>query len=153
MRFSPGADVIVRALNRRGRVMDLRGAIYHLLVGGMTLRCREHELREAGEASPATRRRGRTASASSAHGSERGSSGPLVVRSIDLHGLTVDEARTALADFVSRAVMEGSDTLEIVHGIGTGRLRETVRRELRTISAVRTVRPHPTNPGITIAEL
>jgi DNA mismatch repair protein MutS2 len=153
MRFSPGADVVVRSLNRRGRVMEVRGDVYHVLVGAMTLRCREHELREAGEPKPATRRRGRKAPTSPAGTSERGSSGPRVVRSIDLHGLTVEEARTVLADFVSRAVMEGSDTLEIVHGIGTGRLRETVRRELRTMSPVRAVRPHATNPGITIAEL
>ncbi|HEX2310798.1 MAG TPA: Smr/MutS family protein [Vicinamibacterales bacterium] len=153
MRFSPGADVVVRSLNRRGRVMDVRGDVYHVLVGAMALKCREHDLRDAGEPRPATRRRGRKASASPDGRSERGSSGPRVVRAIDLHGLTVEEARTALADFVSRAVMEGADTLEIVHGIGTGRLREAVRRELRTISAVRAVRPHPTNPGITIAEL
>ena len=152
MRFSPGAEVVVRSLNRRGRVIDVRGDVYHVLVGGMALKCREHDLRVAGEPKPATRRE-RKAPASPAGSSERGSSGTRVVRSIDLHGLTVEEARTALADFVSRAVMEGADTLEIVHGIGTGRLRETVRRELRTMSPVRAVRPHATNPGITIAEL
>jgi DNA mismatch repair protein MutS2 len=153
MRFSPGTDVVVRSLNRRGRVMDVRGDVYLVLVGAIALRCREHDLRDAGGPKPATRRRGRKAPASPAGGSERGSSGPRVVRSIDLHGLTVEEARTALADFVRRAVMESADTLEIVHGIGTGRLRETVRRELGTMAAVRAVRPHATNPGITIAEL
>jgi DNA mismatch repair protein MutS2 len=152
MRFSPGAEVVVRSLNRRGRVMDVRGDVYHVLVGAMALKCREHDLCVAGEPQPATRRRGRKPLANPTGGSER-SAGPRVVRSIDLHGLTVEEARTALADFVSRAVMEGADTLEIVHGIGTGRLRQTVRRELRTMSPVRAVRPHATNPGITIAEL
>ena len=153
MPFSPGADVVVRSLNRRGRVMDVRGDIYHVLVGAMAVKCREDDLRDAGEPTRAARRGGRKAPASRNARSERGSSGPLVVRSIDLHGLTVEEAREALAEFVSRAVMEGADTLQIVHGIGTGRLRETVRDELGTMSAVRAVRPHPTNPGVTIAEL
>jgi DNA mismatch repair protein MutS2 len=153
MPFCPGADVVVRALNRRGRVMDVRGDAYYVLVGAMAMWCREHELRDAGEPGPTTRRRGQKARASPAGCPERGSSGPRVVRAIDLHGLTVEESRTALADFVSRAVMEGADALEIVHGIGAGRLRETVRRELHAMSAVRAVRPHPTNPGITIAEL
>jgi DNA mismatch repair protein MutS2 len=153
MPFSRGADVVVRSLNRRGRVMDVRGDIYHVLVGAMAVKCREDDLRDAGGPKRATRRRGRKALASPPGSSERGSSGPRVVRSIDLHGVTVEEARTALAEFVSRAVMEEADTLEIVHGIGSGRLRETVRRELHKIAAVRAVRPHPTNPGITIAEL
>jgi DNA mismatch repair protein MutS2 len=153
MPFSPGADVLVRSLNRRGRVTDVRGDIYHVLVGAMAVKCREDDLRDAGEPKRAARYRGRKASASRNGPSESGSSGPLVVRSIDLHGLTVEEARAALAEFVSRAVMEGADTLQIVHGIGTGRLRETVRRELGTMAAVRAVRPHPANRGITIAEL
>ena len=59
-----GADVVVRSLNRRGRVMDVRGDVYHVLVGSMALRCREHELRDAGEPKPSTRRRGRKAPAS-----------------------------------------------------------------------------------------
>jgi dsDNA-specific endonuclease/ATPase MutS2 len=40
-----------------------------------------------------------------------------------------------------------------VHGIGTGRVRDAIRRELESIGAVRRVRPHPTNPGITIVHL
>jgi DNA mismatch repair protein MutS2 len=153
MPFRPGADVVVRSLNRPGRVVDVRGDVYRVLVGGMTLRCREHDLRESSESRSRKRNRGRAAPALDAVTRERTRSAPREVRAIDLHGLTVEEARTALADFVSRAVMDGVDTLEIVHGIGTGRLRETVRRELGHMSVVRAVRPHPANPGLTIAEL
>jgi DNA mismatch repair protein MutS2 len=125
MHFPIGADVIVVAINRRGRVIDVRGDVYRVLVGALPVMCREHEIRAV----------------------------DTVKRAIDLHGMTVDEARTAVADFVSRAVMDGADTLEIIHGIGTGRVRDAVRRALAAIGAVRQVRPHPTNPGVTIVHL
>jgi DNA mismatch repair protein MutS2 len=152
--FPPGSDVIVIGINRRGRVIDARGDVYRILIGGLTITCRAHELRApdaTGAARGKTRKAGRGRDSVEAGGSATHE--PAVVRSIDLHGMAVEEARTAVADFLSRAVMEGADTLEIVHGIGTGRVRDAIRRELESIGAVRRVRPHPTNPGITIVHL
>ena len=48
MRFPSSADVIVVAINRRGRVIDVRGDVYRVLVGALTMTCREHELRAVG---------------------------------------------------------------------------------------------------------
>ncbi len=155
MRFPIGADVIVVAINRRGRVIDVRGGVYRVLVGALAMVCREHELRAADTPKTGKRakpkRRDQPGGSASTDAPE--SNQPRVTRSIDLHGMTVEEARTAVADFLSRAVMEGADTLEIVHGIGTGRVREAIRRALGAISAVRHMRPHPTNPGVTIVHL
>ena len=153
MQFPVGSDVIVIALNRRGRVIDVRGNVYRVLVGGLTTTCREPELRAAAATKTARRGKPRAAHDSSAPEPSSSSREPGIVRSIDLHGMTVEQARTAVVDFLSRAVMDGADTLEIVHGIGTGRVRDAVRRELESIGAVRRVRPHPTNPGVTIVQL
>jgi DNA mismatch repair protein MutS2 len=153
MPFPPGAEVFVVAIRRRGRVLDVRGDVYRILVGALTMTCREHELREP-ETTKARERRKRTApDASTGSVDQAAANEPRVVRSIDLHGMTVEQARTAVADFLSRAIMDGADTLEIIHGLGTGRVREAVRRELRSIGAVRNVRPHPTNAGVTIVHL
>jgi len=149
MAFPPGSDVVVIAINRRGRVLDSRGGIYRVLVGGLTMTCRDNEIRAAKTANVAkVRKKEARLSADSSASDE-----PRVVRSVDLHGMTVEQARAAVVDFLSRAIMEGADTLEIVHGIGTGRVRDAIRRELQAIAAVRHVRPHPTNPGVTIVHL
>jgi DNA mismatch repair protein MutS2 len=155
MPFAPGADVIVVAINRRGRVIDVRGGVYRVLVGALPMICREHELRAADTAKTGTRpkrTRGEQPGAA-ASPDPPDSNQPRVTRSIDLHGMTVEEARTAVVDFLSRAVMDGADTLEIIHGIGTGRVRDAIRHTLATIGAVRRVRPHSKNPGITIVHL
>jgi DNA mismatch repair protein MutS2 len=151
MHFPIGADVIVLAMNRRGRVIGVRGGLYRVLVGALPVMCREHEIRAVDTDKPDKRQKQHHQhgpAPSTDHSNER-----RITRSIDLHGMTVDEARTAVADFVSRAVMDGADTLEIIHGIGTGRVRDAIRRALAAIGAVRQVRPHPTNPGVTIVHL
>jgi DNA mismatch repair protein MutS2 len=73
--------------------------------------------------------------------------------SLDLHGLTVDEARNRVAAYISRAILAGLDQVEIIHGIGTGRLKKAITADLKSISAVRRVTPHPGNPGVLIAYL
>jgi DNA mismatch repair protein MutS2 len=141
---------MVVALNRRGRVIDVRGNVYRVVVGTLTMTCRAGEL---GAVEPTSRERKHRAPRGPDSAARPATHEPPGVRSIDLHGMTVEQARTAVADFLSRAVMEGADTLEIVHGIGTGRVRDAVRRDLTAIGAVRRVRPHPTNPGVTIVHL
>jgi DNA mismatch repair protein MutS2 len=153
MHFPIGADVIVVAINRRGRVIDVRGRVYRVLVGALPVMCREHEIRAVDTVKPGKRQKQRHQDGPAPSTDPLHSNGPRIMRSIDLHGMTVDEARTAVADFLSRALMDGADTLEIIHGIGTGRVRDAIRRALGAIGAVRQVRPHPTNPGVTIVHL
>ena len=56
---------------------------------------------------------------------------------IDLHGMTVDEARQRLADFIDYSVMRGNLCVRIVHGKGLGSghrgpvLKNAVNRWLR----------------------
>jgi len=73
--------------------------------------------------------------------------------SLDLHGLTVDEARNRVAAYISRALLAGLDQVEIIHGIGTGRLKKAITADLKSISAVRRVAPHPGNPGVLVVYL
>jgi DNA mismatch repair protein MutS2 len=50
---------------------------------------------------------------------------------IDLHKLTVDEAIPLVHEFLCQAHMAGLSEVRIIHGKGTGTLRQAVRRELR----------------------
>ena len=64
-----------------------------------------------------------------------------VASSLDLRGARVDEALDALARYLDDAALAGLDKVIIIHGLGTGALRDAVRRRQRaTRSCVRCVR-------------
>jgi DNA mismatch repair protein MutS2 len=56
---------------------------------------------------------------------------------VDLHRLTVDEALPRLDEFLYGAFREGQHRVWVVHGKGTGVLRQEVRRYLSGHSLVR----------------
>lgn len=148
--------VLVATLKRRGEVVERRGRSYRVAVGGLTLTCRQEDLRPV-EPSRSEKRKAsgtRGAAGSSPRTEvggrcrEQGSTS-----SIDLHGMTTQEAREALLRHLDHAMREGRTTVEVVHGIGTGKVRTTVRQVLAEVPSVRHVRPHPTNPGVTMVDL
>jgi DNA mismatch repair protein MutS2 len=151
MAFSAGTEVVVLSLNRRGEIEAcLRAGVYRVRVGGMVTTVREQDLR------PATTKkvRGRPRGPDEQPAAAAGQGPPKRVHgSLDLHGLTVDEARNRVAAYISRALLAGLDQVEIIHGIGTGRLKKAITADLKSISAVRRVAPHPGNPGVLIAYL
>jgi DNA mismatch repair protein MutS2 len=158
MSFRPGDEVVVRSLNRRGRVLDLQGGRYRVAVGALVVVAGKNDLRSAegsGPEAPRSKRdtrRKRNASLAGPEQPLRTSPPARQVRRIDLHGLTVEAAREALLQAVNAAILAGEEALEVVHGIGTGRVRDAVWHELKKLTVVRHVRPHPTNRGITIVQ-
>lgn len=56
--------------------------------------------------------------------------------SIDVRGMRASEALEVVRDFVDDATMLGISQLTILHGKGTGALKEEIRRYLRTIDVV-----------------
>lgn len=56
---------------------------------------------------------------------------------VDLHGLTVEAGLELLDKFVDSAVVNRLDTVKIIHGHGSGKLRDAVRRYLTAHPAVR----------------
>ncbi len=147
MPYRPGDEVVVLALNRRGRVIDRAGARYRVAVGSLVSTSGEDELRPV----QSDKRRARRAPGAPETRDTSGS--PPPVRRLDLHGFTMEEARAAVLAFVNDALLDGVEQIEIVHGIGTGRVRRAALDELSRIAAVRHVRPHPVNPGVTIVHL
>ena len=55
---------------------------------------------------------------------------------IDLRGMRVDEALDAVQSFVDDAIMVGISSVSILHGKGSGALKEEIRRYLRTVPSV-----------------
>jgi DNA mismatch repair protein MutS2 len=145
-----GTDVIVKALRKRGVIAaELKPGVYRVQVGALTMTAREDEL----ESPPPSKKGPRRPRAPAGSTTGEGPQAPAVPTSLDLHGLTVDEARNRVAGYISRAILAGHERVEIVHGIGSGRLREMVAKDLASIAVVRAVKPHPSNPGVTLVYL
>jgi DNA mismatch repair protein MutS2 len=145
--FPTGSEVVVRTLgNARGVIVEAgRGGQYRVRVGTVTSWCREEDLVEpSGSARPkAPRTRRRAAS------EESDIRAPARVRLIDLHGLRVDEAVTRMIDEMDRALRDGADRVEVVHGKGSGRVRGAVHRQLATMRVVASFEVDAGNAGVT----
>ncbi len=55
---------------------------------------------------------------------------------LNLIGMTSVEARAELQKYLDKAILKGVNELRIIHGYGTGKLRETVRNYLKSCSFV-----------------
>lgn len=66
---------------------------------------------------------------------------------LNLLGQTVDEALTLVARELDRAALAGRKTLYIIHGFGTGRLRQSIRHYLKRHPKVRHFERAPQNIG------
>jgi DNA mismatch repair protein MutS2 len=74
---------------------------------------------------------------------------------IDVRGMRGDEAIQAVMYFVDDAVMVGVASVRILHGTGTGALRQMIRQYLGTVNGVRTYHDEHINfggSGITVVE-
>ena len=75
---------------------------------------------------------------------------------IHLRRLTVDEALFRLEPFLNQAFLVGLPTVRVIHGKGTGTLRQAVREELKNHPLVNSFRPAELaegGNGATIVEL
>jgi DNA mismatch repair protein MutS2 len=59
---------------------------------------------------------------------------------IDLRGMRADEALQAVTYFIDDALMVGVSSVRILHGTGTGALRQIIRQYLATVNGVRDFR-------------
>jgi DNA mismatch repair protein MutS2 len=75
---------------------------------------------------------------------------------IDVRGMRVDEALQAVTYFIDDAIMVSMTSVRILHGTGTGALRQMIRQYLATINGVATYRDEHVQfggAGITVVEL
>jgi len=146
-RWPTGHHVVVRTLgNKRGVIVETgRHGQYRVRVGNVTTWCREEDLDDSPGSS-------RTKPGGPEHRDESDVSGarpPAPSRRIDLHGLRVEEAMARVVDGIDRALLGGADRLEVVHGKGSGRIREALHQRLASMRVVVSFELDPQNPGVT----
>jgi len=79
-----------------------------------------------------------------------------VPMSLDLRGARVEEALTALERYLEDASLAGLARVSVIHGLGTGALRDAVRSDAAAHPLVRAVRPGERGEGgdgVTVVEL
>ena len=75
---------------------------------------------------------------------------------IDVRGMRRDETLKKVEDFVDKALIYNIDELKIIHGLGDGILRKSIRDMLRKVRAVKSVHdeePQYGGSGVSIVEL
>jgi DNA mismatch repair protein MutS2 len=150
-----GTRVWIQRLRAEGEVLEiLPGDQVRVAAGALKLTVATSELRAPAPEAP-LRPALRSASARvDASPQER----PLQSRdnTCDLRGLRVDDAVSMASSFLDRALHAGMHTVFLLHGHGTGALREAVREELgrtRYVSRFRGGEPDQGGDGVTLAWL
>jgi DNA mismatch repair protein MutS2 len=145
----PGAAVLVRGLGAPGTVQSVRGDRVVLQVRGKRVVADRRDCEAAG-AAPAGARpplpRGVTL--------RRRAAGAAA--EIDLRGLPIEDALARVDKFLDDATLESLGRVRLVHGVGSGRLREAVRSLLGRHPHVETFAgapDHEGGPGATIVTL
>lgn len=70
-----------------------------------------------------------------------------IMTELDMRGMRVDEALARVDKYLDDAVLSGLPRARIIHGKGTGALREAVRGELRQDRRVASIRPGEAGEG------
>ena len=143
--ITPGAAVHVRSIGK-GVVREVRnGGRLLVEVNGRSIVTTEDQVMAV-----ETPKRRKTAAPRARHVHESSSERGV---SLDLHGLTVEEANDALVAFINDALLASATEARIIHGRSGGRLKAAVHASLKRIPAVRSYSIDPRNPGVTIAKL
>ncbi len=143
-RFEPGDRVWITTLEREGRVVEQRARDLVVEMGGVKLQLSPSVLTRRESRAPAARVATYTAP-------------ELEARSeIDLRGMVAEEARIELIRAIDAAVLAGLTELRVIHGKGTGVLREAVAahaRSDRRIKSHRLAASYQGGSGVTVLEL
>ena len=75
------------------------------------------------------------------------------IPSIDLHGETRDSARVLVMEFINDNIKLKNEKVLIIHGIGSGTLKNEVHKNLKINKKVKSYKLDNFNSGCTVVEL
>jgi DNA mismatch repair protein MutS2 len=144
-----GDLVRLKSLGREGRVARIIDAkTLEVAVGAMKMRVPRSDIAEVVAIAKETpvqsaRRRGGVTVATSTGSDDA----EYMTSEINVIGRTADEAESEVERFVERAFLAGLPSIRVVHGVGMGILRRTLREFLRNHPHVASVTEPPHNEG------
>jgi len=136
-----GDTVLVVRLKKVGVIVELVGRTEAIVrVGDLNIRCK---LKDLGPANS------RTVKVTEGSVSLPDSIQTGVQARIDLHGLTVAESLKATEVRINRAVLAGLEKIEIVHGIGSGKVKDAIHHYLGQLTVIKRFALDQRNAGVT----
>jgi DNA mismatch repair protein MutS2 len=160
----PGARVWVRSLRRPGDVVEVRGRDALVAIGSLKMTVELTRLgRVSGEVTETTPRPAPSKSkARTSSGDDSRDASQLVppprtdAITLDLRGHRRDEVADQVERFLDHAWQADDEAVWIIHGHGTGAVRDEVRSVIARTACVRASRPgrgHEGGDGVTLAWL
>jgi DNA mismatch repair protein MutS2 len=145
-----GSKVYLRSLGAEGVVTALGEEDAEVQVGVLRVRARLTELSRRGDADDPPQ----AAAVSHPPSAAANPASPGI--ELDLRGKRADDALDALDRYLERAYLAGLPWVRIIHGKGTGRLRDVVREALRGhphVVSFEGGKPAEGGEGVTVAKL
>ncbi len=148
--LAKGERVRVHATGAKGTIVEVREDRAVVAVGSLRLEMPMADLEPVeggGREEPGARRSG---------GGWSGPTGGQVRTEVDLRGLRVDEVETELLRALDQAVLEDLSELRVIHGKGTGALRQRVGELLEgdgRVTGFRMGAPEEGGAGVTVVAL
>ena len=152
---SPGDRARVRRLGAEGTVVSFEGDWAQMDLAGKRLRVRKTDLEPAGGSREEAGGRKQEAGGKGRQRAVETVEASAVVE-VHLIGQRLEEAIEAAEKALDQALLSGASHLRLVHGHGTGRLRDGLRDHFRRHAAVASIRAGDRNEGgngATIVEL
>ncbi len=145
--FKAKDEVFVASVKRLGVVLSkVKPGLYEVQVGPVRLQCKAEDLTPRAALSKTLEKTLRGL-AKPVSGSRKTLSDKPV--KLDLHGLRVEDAMRAVETAMDKAILEGTVRMEIVHGIGAGKIRAALHQYLSTLPIIENYRVDDQNPGVT----
>jgi DNA mismatch repair protein MutS2 len=145
-----GDRVRVARVGIIGEVVAVRGNELEIRSGAMTLRAKASELEVLGRAGPAPGGRGPSVSRSvrsEAPSDWIATAMRTPTNTLDLRGARVEEGIERLDAFLDDSMLEGRDVVFVLHGHGTGAMKDAIRKVLSRSPYVADSAPAPDDQG------
>ena len=160
-----GDTVRIKGLSSVGTIEQIDGKMAMVIFGGMKTKMRAERLEhaEAPKVQESSKSEERNASIAGSYGNLSSNTRNVIdnrklnfKQDIDVRGMRGDEAISAVTYFIDDAILVGMPRVRILHGTGTGILRQLIRQYLATIPNVTHFRDEHVQfggAGITVVDL
>lgn len=147
-----GEQVRIRSLNQVGHVVEITDQDALIQAGILRVNAKLTDLERVSEGAPAI-----VVKQTPKSKETRGQSKSISIKpEIDLRGQTVDEALAVVDKYLDDAFLSSLNQVRIIHGKGTGALREAIHVQLRAhvhVKSYRLADPQDGGSGATVVEL
>ncbi len=162
--LAPGSTVRIKGLTSIGEIESIEGKMATVIFGGMRTKMRLERLEAAKPVkSEASKSEERNAQIVGSYGNLSNETRQAIDsrklnfrQDLDVRGMRGDEAINAVTYFIDDAILVGMSRVRILHGTGSGILRQLIRQYLYTVPNVTSCRDEHVQfggAGITVVDL